>query len=63
LLLIALFVVPSTLAYATSMSNIGLMFRQRMPITIVVSLLSALMWTRATKARTELLRVASAAPT
>jgi hypothetical protein len=51
LLLIALFVVPSTLAYATSMSNIGLMFRQRMPITICVSLLSALVWTQSSKRR------------
>jgi hypothetical protein len=46
LLLVGLFVIPSTLAYATSMSNIGLMFRQRMPITIMVSMLSAVVWTR-----------------
>ncbi|MGZ3420113.1 MAG: hypothetical protein ACXVEE_19720 [Polyangiales bacterium] len=51
LLLIALFVVPATLAYATSMANIGLMFRQRMPITICVSMLSALVWTRTARAR------------
>ncbi|GLW96936.1 hypothetical protein Misp02_10230 [Microtetraspora sp. NBRC 16547] len=47
LMIILLFVVPCTIAYATSMSNIGLIFRQRMPIVMVVSLLSAFAWTRA----------------
>jgi hypothetical protein len=46
LFLIGLFVIPSTLAYATSMANVGLIFRQRMPITIMVSLLSSVVWTR-----------------
>jgi hypothetical protein len=46
LLILMLFIVPSTIAYATTMSNIGLIFRQRMPIVMVVSLLSAVAWTR-----------------
>lgn len=45
LLLLSMFIVPATLAYATSMSNVGLIFRQRMPIVIVTSLLSAVVWT------------------
>lgn len=56
LLLIGLFVVPATLAYATSMSNIGLIFRQRMPITIMVSLLSAVVWTRAARDQSRLVQ-------
>jgi hypothetical protein len=45
LLLLAMFLVPATLAYATSMSNVGLIFRQRMPIVIVTSILSSVVWT------------------
>ncbi|SEK22729.1 hypothetical protein [Nonomuraea pusilla] len=41
-----LFIVPSTIAYATAVANIGLIFRQRIPITMVTSLLAALAWTR-----------------
>ncbi|MER5646568.1 hypothetical protein [Streptosporangium sp. NPDC002524] len=44
LLILLLFVVPGTIAYATTMSNIGLIFRQRIPIVMVVSLLSAVAW-------------------
>ncbi|KAA9377518.1 hypothetical protein F5972_17940 [Microbispora cellulosiformans] len=49
LMLLLVFVVPCTVAYATSMSNIGLIFRQRMPIVMVVSLLSAVGWTHSRK--------------
>lgn len=49
LMIILLFVIPATIAYATSMSNIGLIFRQRMPIVMVVSLLAAVAWTRASR--------------
>ncbi|MBE3016340.1 hypothetical protein IL992_45450 [Microbispora sp. NEAU-D428] len=51
LMVILLFVLPCTIIYATSMANIGLIFRQRMPIVLVVSLLSALAWTRAEQRR------------
>lgn len=46
LVLLLAFIVPSTVIYATTVANIGLIFRQRIPITMVVSLLSALAWTR-----------------
>ncbi|WP_436762435.1 hypothetical protein [Streptosporangium sp. V21-05] len=45
LFVLVLFVVPGTIAYATTMSNIGLIFRQRMPIMLVVSVLAAVAWT------------------
>lgn len=45
-LILLLFVVPGSIAYATTMSNIGLIFRQRIPIVMVTSLLSAVAWTR-----------------
>ncbi|MEU4533867.1 hypothetical protein AB0G15_03265 [Streptosporangium sp. NPDC023825] len=44
---LVLFVAPGTVAYATTMSNIGLIFRQRMPIMLVVSVLAAVAWTEA----------------
>lgn len=44
--ILLLFIVPSMVAYATTMANIGLIFRQRMPIVMVTSLLSAVAWTR-----------------
>ncbi|GAA3201866.1 hypothetical protein [Nonomuraea roseoviolacea] len=46
LLVFLLFIVPSTVAYATTMANVGLIFRQRMPIVMVTSLLAAVAWTR-----------------
>ncbi len=46
LLIILLFVIPGSVAYATTMSNIGLIFRQRMPIVMIASLLAAVAWTR-----------------
>ncbi|WP_214412878.1 hypothetical protein [Sphaerisporangium fuscum] len=45
-LVLLLFVVPATVAYATTMSNMGLIFRQRIPVVMVTSLLSAVAWTR-----------------
>ncbi|MFD8564439.1 hypothetical protein ACFV1N_44845 [Streptosporangium canum] len=48
-LILMLFIVPSTIAYATTMANVGLIFRQRMPIVMVVSLLSAVAWTKASQ--------------
>lgn len=39
-----LFLVPSTVAYATTMSNIGLMFRQRLPIVLIGQLFALLSW-------------------
>ncbi|MFG1686374.1 hypothetical protein ACGFNP_39850 [Nonomuraea sp. NPDC049269] len=46
LLIIMLFIVPSTIIYATTVANIGLIFRQRIPIVMVTSLLSAVAWSR-----------------
>ncbi|MEU0567486.1 hypothetical protein ABZ297_19160 [Nonomuraea sp. NPDC005983] len=46
LVILLLFIVPATIAYATTMANIGLIFRQRMPIIMITSLLSAVAWTR-----------------
>ncbi|TQS29608.1 hypothetical protein [Microbispora sp. KK1-11] len=46
LLIILLFVIPGSVVYATTMSNIGLIFRQRMPIVMIASLLAAVAWTR-----------------
>ncbi|GAA0432407.1 hypothetical protein Acor_76160 [Acrocarpospora corrugata] len=46
LLVLVLFLLPATVAYATTMANVGLILRQRMPIVMVASLLSALAWTK-----------------
>ncbi|MFI7642195.1 hypothetical protein [Nonomuraea sp. NPDC049400] len=46
LLVLLLFIVPGTIAYATTMANIGLIFRQRIPIVLVTSVLSAVAWSR-----------------
>ncbi|MEU8245991.1 hypothetical protein [Nonomuraea sp. NPDC048916] len=46
LLILLLFIVPGTIAYATTMANIGLIFRQRIPIVVVTSLLAAVAWSR-----------------
>ncbi|XVQ82600.1 hypothetical protein ACQP2K_27565 [Microbispora siamensis] len=51
LMVLLLFVVPCTIVYATTMSNVGLIFRQRMPIVMMVSLLAAVAWTRASRRR------------
>lgn len=44
LLILLLFLVPSTVVYATGMANVGLIFRQRMPIVMIASLLAAVFW-------------------
>ncbi|WP_424530780.1 hypothetical protein ACOZ38_13400 [Sphaerisporangium viridialbum] len=44
-----LFIVPSTIVYATTMANVGLIFRQRIPIVMVTSLLAAVAWSRAAR--------------
>ncbi|MEV0754193.1 hypothetical protein [Streptosporangium sp. NPDC050280] len=62
LLILLLFAVPCTIAYATTMSNIGLIFRQRMPIVMVVSLLSAVAWTRVPQKRWQLVSDAGTGP-
>ncbi|MFC4531697.1 hypothetical protein [Sphaerisporangium dianthi] len=41
-----LFVIPGTVVYATTMANVGLIFRQRMPIVMITSLLAAVAWCR-----------------
>jgi hypothetical protein len=41
-LVLLLFIVPATIAYSASMSNVGLMVRQRMPIVMVFGLLASL---------------------
>ncbi|MCW2876631.1 MAG: hypothetical protein JWQ95_731 [Sphaerisporangium sp.] len=52
LLILLLFIVPAAVAYATTMANMGLIVRQRMPIVMVTSLLSAVAWTRIPGGRT-----------
>jgi hypothetical protein len=49
LFLLLLFIVPSTVVYATSMANVGLIFRQRMPIVMVAGILAALAWTKSSR--------------
>ncbi|MFD1536111.1 hypothetical protein [Nonomuraea guangzhouensis] len=46
LLILLLFIVPSTIAYATTVANVGLIFRQRIPIVMITSLLAAVAWSR-----------------
>lgn len=46
LLMFLVFLVPLTVAYATTMANIGLILRQRFPIVFVCSALGFLSWTR-----------------
>jgi hypothetical protein len=43
-LMFLVFLVPTTLMYATSMSNIGLIFRQRLPIVAIGMVLATLSW-------------------
>ncbi len=42
LLSLAAFIVPTTVAYAMTMSNIGLMLRQRVPVVVMVALLAVI---------------------
>ncbi|OUC97976.1 hypothetical protein [Streptosporangium minutum] len=46
LLILLSFVIPGTIAYATTMANMGLIFRQRIPIIMVTSVLAAVAWTK-----------------
>jgi hypothetical protein len=46
LFVLLLFIIPGTIAYATTMANVGLMFRLRIPIVLVASLLAAIAWTK-----------------
>ncbi|MFI7706008.1 hypothetical protein [Nonomuraea sp. NPDC049480] len=53
LLVLLLFIVPSTIAYATTVANVGLIFRQRIPIVLVTSVLSAVAWSRVPRDRSQ----------
>lgn len=44
LLIILAFVVPATFVYALTMANVGLIFRQRIPIVLIGTLLAVLGW-------------------
>jgi hypothetical protein len=44
LMMFLIFILPTTVAYATTMSNIGLVLRQRIPIVLMGSLLACLSW-------------------
>jgi hypothetical protein len=46
LFILMFFIVPSLIAYATSMANIGLILRQRMPIVMIYGLLGAVAWSK-----------------
>jgi len=46
LALLLMFIAPGTVAYALSMSNVGLILRQRMPIMMVTGVLAAVGWSR-----------------
>lgn len=44
LLMFLIFLVPGTIAYATTMANIGLILRQRIPLVLIGSMLGMLSW-------------------
>lgn len=46
LLMFLSFLIPLTIAYATTMANVGLIFRQRFPIVFIGILLGTLSWSR-----------------
>ncbi|ACZ89218.1 hypothetical protein [Streptosporangium roseum] len=46
LLVLLSFVIPGTIVYATTMANMGLIFRQRIPIVMVTSVFAAVAWTK-----------------
>ncbi|GAA4229544.1 hypothetical protein FHR32_000088 [Streptosporangium album] len=46
LLILLSFIIPGAIAYATTMANMGLIFRQRMPIIMVTSVLTSVAWTK-----------------
>jgi hypothetical protein len=55
------FIIPGTLAYAATMSNIGLIVRQRMPIVIGIAILAALTMSEA-RARSDASRTSRLTP-
>jgi hypothetical protein len=44
LFMFLVFLVPTTVAYATTMANIGLILRQRLPVVLLTSLLATFSW-------------------
>ncbi len=51
--MLASFVVPTTIAYAMTMANVGLILRQRLPVVAVVMLLAMRSWPSPGSERTE----------
>jgi hypothetical protein len=51
LLMMLLFLVSGFVAYATTMANVGLIFRQRMPLVMVTTVLASVYWTHRARAR------------
>lgn len=49
LLILMSFIIPGTIVYASTMANIGLIFRQRIPIVLVTSVLAAVAWTKSSR--------------
>ncbi|WP_030923465.1 hypothetical protein [Streptosporangium amethystogenes] len=49
LLILMSFIIPGTIVYASTMANIGLIFRQRIPIVLVTSVLAAVAWSRSSR--------------
>ncbi|MFO0678084.1 MAG: hypothetical protein U0169_16230 [Polyangiaceae bacterium] len=65
LLPLLVFAIPATYAYALSFSNVGLIFRQRLPIVIIITAIASVSWSHvaeATPARIPLRRRPSAPP-
>jgi hypothetical protein len=56
------FVIPATYAYALSFSNVGLIFRQRLPIVVLVSAIAAVSWGKARVPARAALRTNSQSP-
>lgn len=50
-IMMATFIVPATLAYASTMANVGLIVRQRMPIVIAIAILAGIVYRREAPAR------------
>jgi hypothetical protein len=59
-IMLCTFIIPGTLAYASTMSNVGLIVRQRMPIVIATAILAGLAY-RARTSRTHQTHVAGPA--
>ncbi len=60
--MLAAFIVPTTLAYATTMANIGLMLRQRLPIVAAFTLLAMRSWPKAGSVPVKLEKAPSGVP-